>query len=625
MPVLFAHKRRTLFLGLLGAMGLVAAVVVPPVQADPAPVTVSLTFNDGLASQYQYGAPVLKAHGMHGTFYVASNWVASGDANYLRSWQLDNLYRDGNEIGGMSKDHIDLTASYSTDPATDLAYKQDQVCGDKQALSDLGYNPVSFSYPFAASDSAAESIVQGCGYTSGRRVGGLSPDGPIYAESVPAKDPLSLSTLSEPPTPLTLDELESAVNAAAANGGGWLPIAFNKVCDSADPSYSSCMGGYQPIDDQVLSAFLDWLASAQAPAGTTVKTVREVMGGSAPPVLPPRPTTVSLTFDDALRSQYNVRTLLANHHENATFFIISSAVDNKEEGAMTWNQVTTLAQAGNEIGGHTVHHINLTGTDTSYDTKWHEVCDDRARLVAKGFNPVSFAYPEGAFDSAAEGIVAGCGYQSARTAGALSPDGPRYSEAFKPRDPYSFQALGTTYDGPITLDVLESAVNAAAGHGGGWVPMVFHEVCYPGTSTYTSCMAGYRPVDSTVLDSFMGWLQQQASNGVTVQTVGAVIGGGVTPPLVKVQSPAQGTTVTTRNVNVRGTAAASQPVTVSVYSGQYSLGTPVSQVTVTAGLTGSWQATLPTTLANGTYTLQASEVGNGSTGVSTPTTFTLQH
>ena len=115
---------------------------------------------------------------------------------------------------------------------------------------------------------------------------------------------------------------------------------------------------------------------------------------------------------------------------------------------MTWAQIGSLAADGNDIGGHTRTHVNLASTSTTYDSKWHEVCDDRARLFAQGFNPVSFAYPEGVFNSAAEGIAKGCGYQSARTAGALSAAGPRYSESFTPTDPFAFQALGTTYNGP---------------------------------------------------------------------------------------------------------------------------------------------------------------------------------
>jgi peptidoglycan/xylan/chitin deacetylase (PgdA/CDA1 family) len=347
-----------------------------------APTVVSLTFNDGLASQYQFARPVLRSHGVNGTFYVASNWVATLDAKYMRSWQHDELSRDGNEIGGMGTDHKDLTASYAADPAADLAYKQDQVCGDRQRLADLGYAPVSFSYPFAATNAAAQSVVGGCGYLSGRTVGGLSSTGPTYAETVPPANALRVSTLGTPNGPITLAAMQAGVNAAAARGGGWVPLAFNAVCDSSDSGYTACMNGSKPVDAAVLSQFLDWVASSAAPAGTTVKPVRAVMGAAAQPALPPRPTAVSLTFDDGDRSQYGLRQMLAARQKKATFYINSGAIDDNEQGAMTWPMVTDLATDGHDIGGHTKTHISLTGTDTSYFRKWSETCDDRARLFA---------------------------------------------------------------------------------------------------------------------------------------------------------------------------------------------------------------------------------------------------
>ncbi len=622
MIVISVVRRRALsaFLVALLALG-ITAFQVPTAQAATGPVTVSLTFNDGLASQYQFARTVLSSHGVNGTFYVATSWMATQDAKYMRSWQLDNLHRDGNEIGGMGKDHKDLTATYNSDPAADLAYKQDQVCGDKQKLTDLGYAPVSFSYPFSANNAAATSVVRGCGYTSGRVVGGLSSTGPTYSEAVPPANAFGLRTLGTPSGPITLAALQAAVTGASTHGGGWVPIAFNAVCDSSDAGYSTCMAGSKPVDAAVLSQFLDWMASG-APAGSTVRTVRSVMGAAAAPPLPARPTAVSVTFDDGDASQYGVRSALADHGAKGTFYINSGAIDDHEAGAMTWSQVSSLGSDGNDIGGHTRTHVNMTSTSTSFDSKWREVCDDRARLFAQGFNPVSFAYPEGAFNSAAEGIVKGCGYQSGRTAGALAAAGPRYAESFSPGDPYAFQALGTTYNGPITLQSLQDAVNAAVEHGGGWVPTVFHQVCYPGQGNYDTCMAAYRPVDVTVLDAFLAWCQANAGRGVSVRTVADVLGSGATTPAVAVTSPAAGGTAATATPAVSGTQTGSGTVSLSVWSGKYSSGTPLTTVQATPGGDGTWSVQLAT-LANGSYTVQASQPGSGVTGRSVPTTFTV--
>ncbi|MEV6416026.1 polysaccharide deacetylase family protein [Kribbella sp. NPDC051718] len=588
-------------------------------QAQAAGETVvSLTFNDGLLSQYQHARPVLLAHNVQGTFYLSSRVVEANAPGYMATWHADALYRDGDEIGGVTTDHVDLT-----DPGTTQQYKVDQVCGDKQRLTTLGYDPKSFSYPFAAVNANAESIVQGCGYLSGRTVGGLDPNssGP-YAEQLPPTDAFRLSTVGLGGGQLQLADLQNAVNVASSNGGGWLPIAFNNVCDSTASDYSSCMGGYQSIDKDVLSAFIDWLQSTDAPTGTTIKRVRDVMGAAAQPPLPPRPTVVSLTFDDGDLSQYGTRTMFATHNMHGTFYINSGAVDAAEPGAMTWTQIHALQADGHDIGGHTLDHVDMTAADTSFDYRWHQACDDRARLQALGFSPASFAYPFAAFNAQAVSIIKGCGYQSGRTGGSLLVGGPLYSESIPPSEPWSFKALGTTYDGPITLQWLQDAVNGPADRAGGWVPMLFHDICYAGSANFDACMAGYRPVSDTTLSQFLDWLTANASRGISVKTVAEVMSGGQTIPNPIVTAPTAGQTVGT-GPTVSGTGQATGGnVTVSLYSGPYSTGTPVLTADAT-NVAGAWTTTLPGPLADGTYTVQAKQTGNGLTGFSAPRTFVV--
>jgi peptidoglycan/xylan/chitin deacetylase (PgdA/CDA1 family) len=476
---------------------------------------VSLTFNDGFASQYDYARPVLNQYGAKGTFYVASNWVDNKATGFMASWQLDDLYRDGHEIGGMGRDHRNLTTTYDPDPAADLAYKQDQVCGDRQRLAELGYDPQTFAYPEAATDAAAQDIVRNCGYLSGRVSGGLGPPSPPYAETLPPANAFNVHTVNEPPGPISLVGLQDAVNAAAANGGGWLPIAFNRVCHQGTAEYATCMDTFRPIDDAVLGDFLAWL---QTQPDVSVQTVRSVMGAPVQPPLPPRPTLVSLTFDDGLKSQYRATNEVLNpRNVDGTFFVNTGAIDRREAGAVTWTQLSTMRSNGHEIGGHTLDHVNLVGL--SVDEATHQVCDDRARLIQRGYNPVSFAYPEAAFDAQSEAIVQGCGYQSARTGGNVLPEGPHYAETLPPRDPYATGAVGTTNNGPMTLAWMKSAVTAAETHGGGWVQLLYHDVCFRLSLNYQKCMSGYRPVDSGALGSFVGWLRSRASEGVQIKTV----------------------------------------------------------------------------------------------------------
>jgi peptidoglycan/xylan/chitin deacetylase (PgdA/CDA1 family) len=495
---------------------------------------VSLTFNDGQVSQYNNARPILRAHNTNATFYVVSGWADKNASGYVQWWQVDDLYRDGNEIGGMGTDHKDLTQVYNSDWTQDYAYKQQQVCNDRQRLADRGYDPQSFNYPAGAykytfpNGSTVQGIVKGCGYLAARAVGGLSSTGPTYAETLPPKDAYALRTWNSSTSPVQLSALQSMVTAAAGRGGGWVPLVFNQVCHQGDSNYSSCMASPKAMDDTVLAAFLDWIQAAGqaggAPAGTVVKTVRQAMGAPPQPTLPPRPTVVSLTFDDGLASQYRARGTFSSHNMPATFFITTGDTDAGYSCCMTWSQIGDLAADGHDIGGHTVHHVNLKDPNLSYQQKVHEVCDDRQRLIDQGFNPVSFAYPYAAFDQTAEGIVQSCGYQSARTGGSVSTGG-LYAESIPPRDPYATRAVTSTSP-EITLSSLTDVVQAAATHGGGWLQFQFHEVCTQSSPDYASCMSSWGPVKDTTLNTFLDWLRDSAPSGTVVKSVRQVMGGG---------------------------------------------------------------------------------------------------
>src|SRR6266516_2502483 len=87
------------------------------------------------------------------------------------------------------------------------------------------------------------------------------------------------------------------------------------------------------------------------------------------------------------------------HGGSATFFVKSGTVGNS--GNMTWTQVTSLASAGNDVGGKTVSSANLT-TDPNPTS---QVCNDRQSLIQHGLSPVAFAYPGGAYNSSVQTIV----------------------------------------------------------------------------------------------------------------------------------------------------------------------------------------------------------------------------
>jgi peptidoglycan/xylan/chitin deacetylase (PgdA/CDA1 family) len=236
-----------------------------PVPA-PQQTVVSLTFDDAWSDQY-VAPSMLASHGMHGTFYVNSANIGSS-VSFLGWSQLQSFQSAGNEIAGHTLNHVDLTTVSS-------AEAQRQVCQDRRALMSEGLTVTDFAYPYGATNSSVGSIVQGCGYNSGRRSWGLcSPaqTGCPAAETIPPQSLWAIRTQSSIRSWTTVQDLENAVINAEATGG-WVTFVFHHICDGCD-SYA--------ITQSNLQAFLDWLEPRSA-NGTSVKTVQEVIGGPVQP------------------------------------------------------------------------------------------------------------------------------------------------------------------------------------------------------------------------------------------------------------------------------------------------------------------------------------------------------
>jgi peptidoglycan/xylan/chitin deacetylase (PgdA/CDA1 family) len=246
-----------------------------------APVVVSLTFDDGNADQYQTRT-VLANHAMQATFFVNSGRI--GLNGYMTQAQLAGLQNDGNEIGGHTVSHADL-------PTLDADEQKRQICNDRVALLNQGFTVTNFAYPYGDTNLTTKQIAASCGYNSARGVGDIvSPgtcDGCPYAEQMPPVDPYKTDTPDSVKRTTTLDVMQGYVTQAETHGGGWVQLVFHHVCDGCDP-YS--------VRPSTLASFLDWLA-ARAASGTTVKTVREVIGGSTQPGVsgPPPAPPESLT------------------------------------------------------------------------------------------------------------------------------------------------------------------------------------------------------------------------------------------------------------------------------------------------------------------------------------------
>ena len=214
-------------------------------------------------------------------------------------------------------------------------------------------------------------------------------------------------------------------------------------------------------------------------------------------------TVVSLTFDDGDADNYAVRSALADNNLHATFYVVSGFTNSN--GYMSDSQLRDLYNDGNEIGGHTLDHINLD--DVRGAELKREVCQDRSNLLAYGFNVISFAYPFGHYDDESKQVVKDCGYGNARGVS----NGP---EIVPPADTYGLRAMpyivSDTRFPKMVRYITEAEDN------GSWIIFVFHHVC-DGCDKYA--------IKPDVFSEFAQWLGKQQSNGLVIKTVGEVMSG----------------------------------------------------------------------------------------------------
>lgn len=123
---------------------------------------------------------------------------------------------------------------------------------------------------------------------------------------------------------------------------------------------------------------------------------------------------VSLNFDDGLGSVYrNAMLILQNRNIKSSHYIISGEIGNNPT-YMTKPQITTINQAGNEIGSHARTHPQLTLLST--EEAQAEIAGSRSDLTALGFTPNTvFVYPYGDFNDAVRQQVIDAGFVGARS------------------------------------------------------------------------------------------------------------------------------------------------------------------------------------------------------------------
>jgi peptidoglycan/xylan/chitin deacetylase (PgdA/CDA1 family) len=488
----------------------------------------------------------------YSTCTASSGWIDLGDLNAFLSW-VQSAGQSGGAPTGTAFNTMQGTAiSTDTVPPTTAIFCGGSPCASTAytstvsvslAATDFGAGVASTHYTTDGTTPTLTSPAYTGAFplTSTTTVQFRSWDAAGNAEAAKSQTiPIQEPPDSTPPAttiycnggPCSSAGYTAPVTVALSatdNTGGWGVANTYYTTDGSTPTTSSTVytGPFTVKKNSTVNFFSTDLAGNA-----------EQVNSQAIPFT----VVVSLTFDDGIENQYTLGFLraLQPHHVIGTFFINTGNTD-RADSAMTWSQLVTLNDAGNEIGGHTLDEYNIKGC-TDQATCTSEVCQDHQNLVNHGFYPVSFAYPFGAYDANAESIVKGCGYTDGRAAGGIDVGGvgagPIFAETLPPKDVLATRTIYNAPAGsppnvpPLSLSDMQSAITAASQNGGGWVQLTFHEVCSQtfDPSDYSSCIGDWGPVELSTLNSLLDWLQnvgQQggAPAGTVMKTVSQVING----------------------------------------------------------------------------------------------------
>jgi len=137
---------------------------------------------------------------------------------------------------------------------------------------------------------------------------------------------------------------------------------------------------------------------------------------------PNEPGLVAITFDDGYRSEVSTAGVLKELGFTATFFLVPRFLDGVKQPAhywerwphMTWDDAGALADAGFDVGAHSMTHPDLTACDPS--RLLEETAGVKALLEKRlGRDVLGFSFPYGRHNNHVRQATERAGYRLACT------------------------------------------------------------------------------------------------------------------------------------------------------------------------------------------------------------------
>ena len=377
---------------------------------------VSLTFDDGWDTHYA-SSLLLDSYQIKATYYINSNKI--NIPQRLTLTQMQNMSFNGHEIGGHTKDHLNLVQNNYT-------VQQEQICGDRAQLINWGFPATSFAFPFGADSNVSYSIITSCGYNSARDSGGLRSNSSCFScptgDSFPPRNPYLIRSISYDQTlgnsgmQWYITQAENEV--ASLQVDRWVILVFHEY-DVFAPNAN------QGITVQNFTDLVVWLKTRPIPL--QFRIMSQIASGKAVPILsdlaidPSKQGKpfIAFTFDDGTSDHVTIGNMFETYNMQTTFLVPTDRIG--QAGNLTLANLTVLQNQGHEIGtkGKTSPRL-LTLTASQQQ---QEICDSKNYLETLGFVISSLAWPFGETNQTLKLIASNCGYTFARDVGGIKTIG----------------------------------------------------------------------------------------------------------------------------------------------------------------------------------------------------------
>jgi peptidoglycan/xylan/chitin deacetylase (PgdA/CDA1 family) len=182
---------------------------------------VTLSFDDGLLSQFQNALPMLNTAGMKATFFIITTEPTSGDSGSMTWTQIKNIGTQGFEIAGHTRTHPFLTQLTP-------AQLTSEVTGSFTDLVAQGFSPKTFAYPYGDVNQTVEAAVKNAGYLGAR--------GSYFGVNGPVTDHYDLYDIRIDSTS-NLATIESYIDQAKADKR-WVVFELHDILTSGGDEYS---------------------------------------------------------------------------------------------------------------------------------------------------------------------------------------------------------------------------------------------------------------------------------------------------------------------------------------------------------------------------------------------------